>query len=152
MRKYFVLSILIICFAIFSSGPAFAGQAEEVQSMVEKAASMIKEKGRDYTLKLLNARGPFTKGTLYVYALSMDNVVLAHPFNKDLVGKDMTNLKDTKGKLFIQEMVAKAKDPGYGWVEYYWKRHGEKDGTLKRAYTLGMPNENLYLAAGYYME
>lgn len=75
------------------------------------------EKGRDYTIKLLNARGPFTKG-----------------------------------KLFIQEMVAKAKDPGYRWVEYYWKRHGEKQGTLKRAYTLGMPNENLYLAAGYYLD
>ncbi len=152
MFRNFCAAIVLICLVTVPASYCAADDAREVKALVEKAARSFSEKGRDYTLKLINARGPFAQGQLYVYAVGFDNKVLAHPYNKDFVGRDVTNLKDTKGKFFAREMTAIGQDPGHGWVDYYWVRHGEQKATLKRVYVLGVPSENLYVAGGYYVK
>ena len=152
MKRIIVAAVVGVFVALTSFANASTDQALEAQQLLNKAVSTIKEKGKDYTLKLINSRGPFAKGELYVFALNMDNVLVAHPYNKKIVGKNLHNLKDTKGKLFVQEFKKVAQDPGSGWVEYYWLRHGEKDGTLKRSYIKKVPGEDIYLGAGYYIK
>jgi cytochrome c len=152
MKRFTAAAIVTVFVVLTSFANVSADQAAEAQEMLNKAVVMFKEKGKDYTLKRLNSRGPFAKGELYVFALNMDNVLVAHPYNKKIVGKNLHKLKDTKGKLFVQEFKKVAQDPGSGWVEYYWLRHGEKDGTLKRSYIKKVPGEDIYLGAGYYIK
>lgn len=124
-----------------------------VKGMVESAIAKFKEKGVDYTLKLLNASsGPFRNGPLYVFAADFKGVNLAHPAKRSLVGKNAWKLQGAKGKYLVQEMIKVAKDPGKGWVEYWWMRTGEDEPVLKRAYVERVPGEDIWLGAAYVVE
>jgi cytochrome c len=151
--KRLALIGMVVTFSLLYSFSCYAGDQEVAKSLVEKAAASIQDKGTDYTLKLLNTMtGPFRKGSIYVFAISMDGVTLSHPTNKKLRNMNVINLKDTNGKEFVKEFLEVANGPGSGWVEYYWKRHGEKQGTLKRSYIMKVPGKDLILGAGYYIK
>ncbi|MFC1836193.1 cache domain-containing protein [Thermodesulfobacteriota bacterium] len=151
-----ILRVLMIglAFLLATTGSVTAQDKEEqIKSLVDKAAATFKEKGRDYTLKLIGTiSGPFRKGELYVFAVSTDNLMLAHPANRKLVGKDMTDFKGAKGKQLFKEFNKVAMEQGSGWVEYYWLRHGEQEPTLKRSYIKKVPDEDIYVGGGYYIK
>lgn len=150
MKRFF--SVMCILFAMSLTSFATADQETEVKDMVQKAVSTYKEKGRDYTLKLINSTsGPFRVGELYVYATDLEGTVLAHPANRDLIGRNQAKLLDAKGKPFAQELLEIAKNSTSGWVEYTWLRVGEKEPTPKRAYVESIPGENIAFSAGYYV-
>ncbi len=128
-------------------------QEATVVLLVDKAVASFQEKGKDYTIKLLNASGgPFRKGSLYVFAVDFNGLALAHAANKKFRGSDVFNLKDAKGKYVIQEFIKVAKEKGSGWVDYWWNRTGEKQPTLKRSYVRKVPGEEMFLGCGYYVE
>lgn len=155
MKRLGNLYMLIALIFLFGAGTAPADQAEEVKALVEKAAATFKEKGRDYTLRLINIpRGPFMKGSIYVFAGNGEGICLAHPANRKLVGINLRQFKDAKGKLFVEEMLNVVKQTGAGWTEYWWLRHGEKEPTLKRTYVLKVPDQpdELFVCGGYYVK
>jgi methyl-accepting chemotaxis protein len=53
-------------------------------------------------------------------AVNENHVLIAHA-NKALVGRNMREAKDSKGKFFSQEFEKVAKEKGEGYVDYYWK-------------------------------
>ncbi|HMK34113.1 MAG TPA: cache domain-containing protein [Desulfomonilaceae bacterium] len=149
LAYYLLGALLVLCAASI----ALADQAEEVKEMVDKAADLFAEKGNDYALKLLNSSsGPFRKGEVYVFAINMEGITLAHPVNRDLVGQSVMDLKDANGKFFSREFIEVAKTQGAGWVDYWWLRHGEKEPTLKRSYIRNVPGQNVVIGAGYYVK
>lgn len=151
MKRLF--GVMCILFIMSLAGFAVADQATEVKDMVQQAVNTYQDKGRDYTLKLVNSTsGPFRKGELYVYAIGTDGIVLAHPANRDFIGKSQENLVDAKGKPFVANLLQMAKTEGSGWVDYWWLRVGEKEPTLKRAYVQKVPGENVVFSAGYYVK
>ncbi len=140
-----IVSTLAILVAVTSAN---ADQAAEAKSMVEKAVAMVKEKGLDSTLKAINdLKGPFVKGDLYVFAMSLDNINLAtgSPNNKPILGKML------KGA-FAEKMLKIVKTKGSGWVEYTWAKPGEKDLSAKRSFFMRVPGENAYFGCGYYLK
>jgi len=140
--------VLLLCFQAVAQD-----QAAEVEQLVNKAAQVFQEKGKDYAIKLLNASsGPFNKGEVYVFCVSLDGVSLSHPTNRDLIGKPLMDMQDSKGKLFVKEFVEVAKNPGAGWVDYWWLRHGEKEPTLKKSFIKRVPGEDVFVGAGYYVK
>lgn len=136
------------------STAALSGQAAETKALVEKAAASFATRGKEKTFALINSMtGPFRKGEVYVFAADLNMVVLAHPANRELVGKNWEDLKDAKGNPFAKDLKRVATGPaGSGWVEYWWVRHGEKEPTLKRAYIMKVPGEDIMVAAGYYIK
>ena len=151
MKRLAVIGVVLSLCCLFTM-PSLAADEDAAVSLVKKAAAVFKEKGSEYALKVVNTMGPFREGPVYVFAVSMNGEVLAHPANRKLVGKQLIDFKDTKGKEFVREFIAVAKDPGEGWVEYHWKRHGENEGTLKRTYVMKVPGEDILLGAGYYVK
>jgi cytochrome c len=130
-----------------------ADQESDTVQLVESAAKLFQEKGKDYAIRLLNTTsGPFRKGEIYVFAMNFDGVMLAHAANRDLVGLSQATMRDGKGDLLFPPMVGVAKNPGSGWTEYYWLRHGEKEPTLKRTYIKRVPGEDILLGAGFYVK
>ncbi len=161
--KYFLLALMMwgaLCIAgapLVQAEEIYHGKyvqkAQEVQTLVDKAAALFQEKGKDYALKLLNASsGPFRKKEFYIFGTDFNGVVVVQPVNVSMRGKNILQAKGTKGKLFVQEMIAIAKDPGSGWLEYYWKRTNEDAGTLKRSYVKRVPGEDMYVGCGYYVK
>lgn len=92
----------------------------EAKAMVEKAIAYLKEHGVDKTLAEINEPGGlFAKGELYVFAYDLNGTLVAHP-NPAIVGKNLLNQPDSKGKLFRKEISELAKTKGSGFVDYMY--------------------------------
>jgi cytochrome c len=119
--------------------------------LTEKAEALVLQKGKDYALKVFSAsKGPFIDGELYVFACSMDNKLLAHPYRRELVGEDVKDFKDSKGRPLFQEFQKVAEERGAGWVYYWWSKPGEQGEFPKVAYIKRIPDYNMYVGVGYY--
>lgn len=128
-------STLAVAAAMTISAQAFADDAAEATSMVKKAVSYIKEQGKEKALmEINNPAGIFKKGELYIFVTDMQGKMLAHGANAKLVGKDLIDLKDSDGKLFVKEYTQVAKTKGSGWSDYKWVNPSTKAIELKSTY------------------
>lgn len=128
----FLVPVLV---AISLAAPAIAADKDDAIALVKKAVQHVQSAGKDKAIADFNdAKGPFVKGALYVFAYSMDGVIKAHPMNAKLIGKDMTDVKDADGKLFTRDFIATAKGPGHGWVDYRWTHPETKKIEAKTSY------------------
>jgi methyl-accepting chemotaxis protein len=60
--------------------------------------------------------------------------MIMHPIKPSLNGKDLSNLKDTKGVYIFKEMVKVVARDGEGVVKYHWAKPGSKKPVLKISY------------------
>jgi methyl-accepting chemotaxis protein len=122
--------------------------------LVKKAVQMAQSKGVDSALGAAAVKnGPLSSGEeLYVYAGSLDEITLvAHPIMPDkLVGPDLSDTADIKGKRFFVELAERAAREESGWVNYWWPKPGEEAPSLKSTYFMGVPGESVYFACGIY--
>ena len=86
-------------------------------------------------------------GYFFVY---QDTTNIAMPANKDLVGKDLVELKDKNGVYVIRELRDKAKSGG-GFVNYIWPKPGSED-TPKVSYAEMIPGTDLWVGTGVYLD
>jgi cytochrome c len=127
------------------------GTPAEARAMVKKAVAFMKEVGKDKALaEFSNPKGKFIYKDLYVWATAMDGTNLSHPYTPALIGKNMMNLKDADGKLFVQERIEIAKTKGSGAIEYRWSNPQTKKVEKKEAYFETVPGMNLFVNCGYY--
>lgn len=124
-----------LAFAALGMSSAVAAPKDDAVDLVTKAAAYVKEVGKDKALVTLNdPKGPFVKGELYVFAYTLQGTIIAHPMNPKLVGKDMTEVKDSDGKYFTKDFVATVNGPGKGWVDYNWTNPTSKKIEAKSSY------------------
>ena len=150
MRKL-LLPLIVVCLT-FSGGLSIASEDKEKAciGMVERAVKLFKEKGNDSALKAINSINMLTDKEVYVFAITLDNTILGHPYKPSLIGKNMHDEKDVKGKLYFHEFKAIAEGPGSEWVEYWWLRPGETKPLAKKSYIQRVPGHDIYVGAGYY--
>ncbi|QYF95786.1 cache domain-containing protein [Massilia sp. PAMC28688] len=119
-------------------------------AMVEKGAAMVKSQGKDEVMKRIAARDPeFVVGSLYLYARDLKSgVVLAHPINPAIVGKDLIDVPDTNGKTYRREIIELAAKTGKGWVDYTYKNPATGKIEPKTTYVLRV--NDIVLEAGIY--
>lgn len=106
-------------------GPCAAGEfgtRDEAVRMVKRVQSMFAEAGPDATFKAVNdkANPEFHDRDLYPFIYDLNGLNVAHGARPALVGKNLITLKDPKGIYLIQEMIAIARGPGSGWIDYKW--------------------------------
>jgi len=153
MGKVLLGIAMFLTLSVGNVATVSADEAEECKGLVEKAAAMWKEKGKDQTLKSINdPNGPFVRGNLYTFALTMNNVVLAHPRDKSLIRMRLNTLTDANGTPVFVRFGEVAGGKGSGWVEYTWNKPGEKEPSPKRTFIKSMPEEDVYFGAGYYLK
>ncbi|MEA3507152.1 MAG: cache domain-containing protein [Elusimicrobiota bacterium] len=158
MRHKFVTvataAILSVVMMISVSGMVMAAddQAARAKSLVEKGVRMAVADGEEKTLVAIgDPKGPFIDGTFYLFAGPLDMIALsAHPYRPGLVGRDLSNFKDSNMFSFIADFTRIANEDGAGWVEYMWPKPGEGEPSLKRTYIMKVPGKNIYIGCGYY--
>ncbi len=152
IKKTIGFAIAIIF--LVSAGVAVAGgkgTAVEAQALVKKAVAYMKEVGKEKALvEFNNPAGKFIYKDLYVWATAMDGTNLSHPYTPALIGKNMYNLKDADGKLFVQERIEIAKTKGKGSIEYRWTNQETKKVEKKVAYFEVVPGMDLFVNCAYY--
>ena len=126
MRKVWIVLLVIA----LTAGLAFAqakGTPKEAQAMLAKAVEFYKANGQAKAFAAFDdPKGKFVDRDLYIYVSDMNAKILSHGANKALIGKTIIDLKDSDGKLFMKELVDKAKTAASGTVDYKWTNPASK--------------------------
>lgn len=131
MKKAIAVLMIIGLFA----GVSYASEKEDAKALVEKAVAYAAANGKEKAMAEISLpKGPFDKGELYVFAYDLQGVVVAHPKNPKLIGKNLLDVPDNDGKLFRKEIVAAAKSKGSGWVDYVYLNPQTKKPESKTTY------------------
>jgi len=86
----------------------------------------------------------------YYFTYDLNGVRINVPINKSANGKNLLDLKDDKGKLFVDEFVKTAKNGG-GFVEYYFEKPG-KGSQPKLSYVKLIPGTDVLIGTGVYID
>jgi cytochrome c len=146
MKLITVAALFLAC----SSALAFDPTEKDAIAMAERGAALVKAKGKDEMMKRINAKDPdFVQGSLYVDLRdARTGIVLAHPYNPSIVGKDLTDVPDANGKKYRREIIELAKSKGKGWVDYQYKNPATGKIEPKTTYILLV--DGVVLEAGLY--
>ena len=150
MLKFVSTGLLVALVALFSVVPCDIAQAEDAKAAkakVEKAAEYLSQKGEAGLAEFSDTNSEWAQPP-YIFVYDLKGNIIAHGANPKLVGKNLMGLKDVKGKMFAAEFVAVAKDPGQGWVEYWWPKKGTKTPEQKASYIKRVPNQEMLVGAG----
>jgi cytochrome c len=134
------------------SAAALANEPTEKDAiaMAERGAAMVKAKGKDEVMKRITAKDPdFVQGSLYIDMRDVKTgIVLAHPYNPSIVGKDLTDVPDANGKKYRREIIEMAAAKGKGWVDYQYKN--PTSGKIEPKTTYILLVNGVVLEAGLY--
>jgi cytochrome c len=156
MKNSRILVVLAAPFLIVALSSVAVGQdkatPQEVVAKVSEAASTLSKTG---DLAQFNQKqGPWVWKDTYIFVHDCDKKVnAAHPFKPEQIGQDLTSIKGTDGKSPYPDPEAfcnAARKPSGVWVEYWWAKPGEKEGSRKVSYHLTAKGTPYVVAAGIY--
>jgi hypothetical protein len=146
--------IMLIGGTVNAESKAEEASRQEVKTLVERGVEMAVVAGEKAVLKeISDPKGTFIKGDLYLFAGPLNKVTMsAHPYKPELVGKDMSTLRDGHGNFSFFECVRIALEDGAGWTEYWWTKPGTEIIYHKRSYIMKVPGKDMYIGGGYYIK
>ncbi|WP_332744354.1 cache domain-containing protein [Hydrogenophaga sp.] len=111
------------CVAATLFATSFSAQAgataEDATAMVKKGVAFMKTNGKDKGhAEISSKESQFKKDDLYLVVYGLDGTVRAHGANEKMIGKNLIELKDIDGKLFVKERVELAQSKGTFWQDY----------------------------------
>jgi signal transduction histidine kinase len=89
----------------------------------------------------------------YIFTHNTNHILLQHPYRKNEIGTNDTNLTDKMGTKIIQAFATEAlthKDGTY--IEYFWNKPNELESTKKIGYVRLIPEWNWVIGTGVYLE
>ena len=123
---------------------------ETTQDYVNKAIKYYDDKGRQAAIDRYNSRDSL-EGSLYLFLMDENDIYLAHPIRKDLIGTDIKDVvgrdKDGNGGYELGKEIAKADENGI-WVNYLWPN--PDTGLDQSKTTWAIRYDGLIFASGYY--
>jgi len=161
MRKVIVLALVVMVNVVLAASVmSQSAIKDECVALCKDAAKFINEKGFYPAIAEINNKdGMFVTKNTYVFMMDLEGHLLAHPFNPQFIGRDITGVKDMNGKLFNQESIAIAKTKGEGWSEYMYPTpeelkkptaFKEKKFSKKLSYVYRIPGKDLMVIAGFF--
>jgi cytochrome c len=156
MKDSKILVVLAVALLIAALSSVAMGQdkatPQEVVAKVREAASTLSKTG---DLAQFNQKqGSWVWKDTYIFVHDCDKKVnAAHPFKPEQIGQDLTSIKGTDGKSLYPDPEAfcnAARKPSGVWVEYWWPKPGEKEGSRKVSYSLSAKGTPYVVSAGVY--
>jgi cytochrome c len=146
-RMTTLLTLMLAAVLVLVPMTAMAGGAKELKAKAQEAAKYLSGKGQAGLAEFSDTSSKWAQ-TPYIFVYDLKGTIIAHGANPKLVGKNLMGLKDVKGNMFAAEFVAVAKNPGHGWVEYWWPKKGSKVPQQKVSYIVRVPNQDMLVGAG----
>jgi signal transduction histidine kinase len=154
MRAMFNKIFISIIMCLFAVSTVHAqgygiGTPVEAKKMVEQAIAYVKANGEEKALQEFNKpNGKFQWRDLYVFAYDQKGVMKGHP-NPKLIGRNLYNETDSKGKFFRKDIVDLANGRGSGWVDYTYMNPMTRQEEAKITYF--QKEGNLIVCCGAYL-
>lgn len=125
-----------------------------IEDVVNRAAEMVKARGKAAFDQLRDKHGSFYFMDTYVFVDTPEGVELVNPANSYLEGKNISDLKDAKGKTVARDYINAAMKNDQAWVEYFWYKPGDNVPTLKRAFVRKVQSgkDSFIIGSGYYAD
>jgi hypothetical protein len=145
-----VLGVVLLAFSLTNLVVAQdKATAQEVVAKVKEAASALSKTG---DLAQFNQKpSPWVWKDTYIFVVDCNKKVFAaHPIKAELIGQDIMSVKDTKGNTFLGAACEATKKASGVWVEYWWAKPGEKEGSRKVSYFVSAANTPYVVGAGIY--
>jgi len=88
----------------------------------------------------------------YFFVYDLNGRSLMHPRQPDLVGKDLSGMRDEHGDLVVQRLLAAARAAGTEGqvIHYLWQKPSAQRETEKLGYVMVVPEWNWMLGTGIY--
>ncbi len=115
---------------------------------LETAEARFKQEAKNQIAHL--RFGPDNKD--YFFILDTDLKMVMHPIMPSMVGSDLTETRDRKGKAFFREMVDVSVRDGHGFVEYLWPKPGEEQPVPKLTYVQLFKEWGWIVGTGIYVD
>jgi hypothetical protein len=160
-----IVGVFICLFIVTSVHAEQRATPLEAKKLVEQAVAYVKANGEKEAIKEFNnPRGKFSKDEqylfgydlnevlkddLYIFVYDLKGVLLANPKAPKLIGQNLYNEPDSKGKLFRKEIVDIANSRGSGWVDYTYMNPATKQEEIKITYCQKVGN--LIVCCGAYL-
>lgn len=124
-----------------------------IADLVNKAATLVAERGSEAFPLLRDKTGPFVFLDTYVFVDRPDGTELVNAAQPSLEGKNIIGLKDLNGKALAREYIAAAMNAGSAWVDYYWYKPGHNTPARKLAYvrTVQHGQDTYVVGSGLYV-
>ncbi len=128
------------------------GTALEAKQLSIKAYKYIKENGKEKAFEKFMSKDPeFFYKDLYIFVIDIKGNMLVHPVDSSLMNKNLYNLKDSKGKYFIQNFIKLISEYENGWEQYYWRNYTTQEIESKLTYLIKIDDET-FLGCGAYQQ
>jgi methyl-accepting chemotaxis protein len=88
----------------------------------------------------------------YIFAISLGGVSLLSPASPQVEGKDLRPISDKAGGHPFQTLTDFARTHGDGFTTYLWPKPGSESQVEKLAYVKAMPDLDLMLGSGAYLD
>ena len=149
-RRVVLILISLIGLCVYA-GLSYAAGKDDAKTLVKQAAAYVKYQGKGKALaEISKPRGMFDRGETYVFAYDLQGVMVAHPKNPALIGKNLIDVPDSEGKFFRKEIVARAKSKGSGWVDYQYLNPETNEQEYKTTYLMKVGD--VILCCGVYKD
>ncbi|KAB2967563.1 cache domain-containing protein [Zoogloea sp.] len=133
-----------------AANPEKAERADiaRAEALLDKAEAFYREKGQR-AHAAFSRSGEFQDGELYVYVLDpAGNFLASGGSSVTLIGRNVRNMPDARGKLFFREILDGAKTRRTGLVEYHWLN--ARSGQIERKTASYRVVDESILVVGYY--
>lgn len=123
-----------------------------IEDVVNRAAMLVQEKGKDAFEQLRDKKGPFVFMDTYVFVDNPEGVELVNGAQPGIEGKNLINEKDVNGKFFQREIIEAATKKNGAWVDYFWYKPGQNEPAHKQTFVKKVQhgNESFVIGAGFY--
>ncbi len=116
---------------------------------LEKSGALTREEAQGRAVEAISAMR-FENGENYVFVFDNKSVTISHA-KASLIGKDLSDLKDTNGVRIIPELVKLAQKGG-GNLQYLWPRAGNDEPVEKWGHAVGFEPWSWMLGTGVYID
>ena len=124
-----------------------------IEDLVDHAARLIAERGKDAFPQLRDKTGPFVFMDTYVFVERPDGTELVNPAQPSLEGQNLMSLRDLRGRHVVQEEIAAAMTSGSAWLELFWFKPGDNTPARKQTYVrkVSADGETFIVGSGIYV-
>ena len=105
-----------------------------IEDVVNRAATLVEEKGKEAFMQLRDKTGPFVFMDTYVFVQKPDGTELVNPAQPTLEGKNLMGMKDLRGKEIVKDEIEVALTDGSAWLDLSWYKPGDNKPALKQTY------------------
>lgn len=103
-------------------GAVWAHDRAKAVSLVNSAIEFYTAHGKEKTFaEITDRKGRFQDGELYVFVYDLEGVLVAHPYDVELIGLNVLDSRDPDGRYYVRERLALGREQGEGWQEYKFR-------------------------------